>query len=450
MGEFPVVARAIFVTLIFFQASVLAARFPACEARGELVRFTVFLILMGLRLAVPASSPLFTGISVAIIWAAGAHLAALLENPLRNVWGAANATFLLILSFASILGYRATVPFAAFYALFSGILLCYPMALLADVTRGSRRGIHILLLVSGTLSFLAGAGEAVLCFLGRPFADFGSWTISFISICTGWLVFQEGYLQKSGRRAFIGRETIMRAAYARLLETENALVLQDRLIVSGLLAMGAAHEFKNVLAHIQATAESALADGGIEHKNRCLRLLAEHADTGGRAAADFLVRFSREGREEARPLDVSELIGGFAKTARAGLRADGVLMRSEVQNGLKVIGRRGEVEQVLLNLAVNAVECFKRRRIDGQRTIEIVCRGLQEAVLIEVRDNAGGVPSDAAEKLFQISPSDSGNTGLGLYLSRSLAERNGGSLTYVSLDGGSCFRLTLPYPPVTT
>jgi len=450
MGELPVQARTVFAALIAFQVAALAARLPSCTARAELLRFAVFLVLLGLRLVVPLGSPLLNGLSVCIIWAAGEHLAALLEHPLRRVWSIANAAFLAILLFTSFLQFGPTLPFAAFYSFFSGVLLWYPIALLAGVTRKSRRAIHALLLASGALSFAAGAAEAVYSILGRPFADFGSWTICIISLCTGFLVFHEGYLQKSGQSGFLGQESVMKAAYARLLRTENALVLQDRLIVSGLVAMGAAHEFKNVLAHVKATAESALARSDVGHKNKCLELLLEHAETGGRAAADFLVRFSREGREEARALDAAELIGGFARMTRAGLRSAGILLRSEVQSGLTVMARRGEIEQVLLNLAGNASGSFTRSGFEGPREIEIECHGLPEAVVIEVRDNAGGVTREAAGKLFQISPSDSGNTGLGLYLSRSLAEQNGGTLTYAPLDGGSCFRLTLPYPPSST
>ncbi len=450
MGELPAQVRTVCAALIAFQVALLAARLPSCTARAELVRFAVFLVLLGLRLTVPAGSPIMNGLSVCIIWAAGEHLAALLEHPLRRAWSIANAAFLAVLLFASFLQFGPTLPFAAFYSFFSGVLLGYPLYLLAGVTRRSRRGIHALLLASGALSFAAGAAEAVFSILGRPFADFGSWTVCGISLFTGYLVFHEGYLQTSGKGGFLVQESVMKAAYARLLRTENALVLQDRLIVSGLLAMGAAHEFKNVLAHVKATAESALSRNDVGHKNTCLKLLLEHAETGGRAAADFLVRFSREGREEAKALDAGELIGGFARMSRAGLRTAGILLRSEVQAGLTVMARRGEIEQVLLNLAGNASESFARSGFDGPREIAIDCHGLPEAVVIEVRDNAGGVAPEAAGKLFQISPSDSGNTGLGLYLSRSLAEQNGGSLTYVPLEGGSCFRLTLPYPPSST
>jgi hypothetical protein len=203
MGELPAQARTVFTALIAFQVAALAARLPSCTARAELVRFAVFLVLLGFRLVVPAGSPLFSGISVCIIWAAGEHLAALLEHPLRRAWFIANAAFLAILLFASFLQFGPTLPFAAFYSFFSGVLLLYPIALLAGVARRSRRVIHALLLASGALSFVAGAAEAVFSILGRPFADFGAWTVCIISLCTGYLVFHEGYLQKSGQGGFL-------------------------------------------------------------------------------------------------------------------------------------------------------------------------------------------------------------------------------------------------------
>ncbi len=450
MYDIPSVLRLLFAGLILFQITVLAARFFSCESRGELVRFAVFLIFLGLRIVMTPASPAFPGISVCVIWAAGTHLSGAGRSALRRAWTPAGAVFLFVLVFASLLGYGRSAPFTAFFAFFSGLFLCYPIALLASIVRETRRALHVFLLISVGLTLAAGAGEAALSFMGLPFADLASWAISLLTLCTAWLVFQEGYLLRTGRRGFPGVEPL-KAAYARILATENALVIQDRLIVTGLLAMGAAHEFKNVLAHVRATAESALENPSQDHKDACLRLLAEHADAGGRAAVDFLVRFSREGREEAKPLDAAELLAGFAKTARAGLRSAGIILKTEAQNGIRLMGRRREIEQILMNLSGNAADCFKRGGGREPRIIELACRSLAEAAVIEIRDNAGGVPPACIEKLFQISSSDSGSTGLGLYLSRSLAERNGGSLAYVPVDDGSCFRLTLPVanPPTS-
>jgi signal transduction histidine kinase len=120
-----------------------------------------------------------------------------------------------------------------------------------------------------------------------------------------------------------------------------------------------------------------------------------------------------------------------------------VLLRGELTPRLCTLVRPGEVEQVLFNLIRNALEGFRRGSREGEKTVSLVLHGTEEAVVVDVIDNAGGVPEQAAGKLFQINPASTG-TGLGLYISRSLAERSGGTLVYEPRPGGSCFRLTLP------
>ena len=61
-----------------------------------------------------------------------------------------------------------------------------------------------------------------------------------------------------------------------------------------------------------------------------------------------------------------------------------------------------------------------------------------------MRDNAGGVPSSLVPGLFTPSFLGESGTGLGLYLSRSLARENGGALEHSPVQGGSIFRLTFP------
>jgi len=76
--------------------------------------------------------------------------------------------------------------------------------------------------------------------------------------------------------------------------------------------------------------------------------------------------------------------------------------------------------------------------------VRIVAREEGRRAVVEVIDNAGGVAAAQASKLFRLGRSPRGGTGVGLYLARSLAERNGGSLAYHPADGGSRFTLELP------
>jgi signal transduction histidine kinase len=110
-----------------------------------------------------------------------------------------------------------------------------------------------------------------------------------------------------------------------------------------------------------------------------------------------------------------------------------------------MIGDPGQIRQILWNLLTNAVEAC------GEAPAEIAIRVKQAGryACIEVEDNGGGIAPEIKDKLMEqgISTKPSG-LGLGLYLSRRLAEANGGSLDYESEPGRSTrFRLQLPAAP---
>ena len=83
-----------------------------------------------------------------------------------------------------------------------------------------------------------------------------------LSLCLGWLVFQEGYPSRAGWRGRLAalelQEKLPHAAFAQVLDHETALARQDRLVAAGLLVLGVAHEFKNTLSYIRAVAETGL------------------------------------------------------------------------------------------------------------------------------------------------------------------------------------------------
>ncbi|HYE78611.1 MAG TPA: ATP-binding protein [bacterium] len=104
-----------------------------------------------------------------------------------------------------------------------------------------------------------------------------------------------------------------------------------------------------------------------------------------------------------------------------------------------------QVEQILTNLVLNAGSAMKGR---GQLTVGLVHRPGSGDVAVEVRDSGPGVPPADAAHLFTpfFSTKRVGEgTGLGLYVSRAIAQKLGGWLEYVE-DGrpGACFQLTLP------
>lgn len=240
------------------------------------------------------------------------------------------------------------------------------------------------------------------------------------------------------------RDRLTNEIFARLLEKENALARQNRLVASGLLAVGAAHEFKNMLAHVRTTAEFGLGQGDAGRKDECFRLLLQHAEAGRDTTISLLENISRDGREEPRIIDAARDLAGFFRMVRAAYRGDGILIEADLAPGIRFRCRRDEVEQVLLNLVRNAAEIYRASPPDGEWVISVAARRQEEMAVLEVKDRAGGVPADAAHRLFTTSFTRTGGTGLGLSISRSLALQNEGSLEYEPVEGGSIFRLAFP------
>jgi signal transduction histidine kinase len=126
-------------------------------------------------------------------------------------------------------------------------------------------------------------------------------------------------------------------------------------------------------------------------------------------------------------------------------RHAGVRLLVEGGDGLDVRARPGEIAQVLLNVVRNALDGFVRRGTGaGEHLVRLVVRVDGHRVIVETIDNAGGVSPGQVPRLFRLGLSTRGSTGVGLYLARCLAERNGGTLDYRRADGGSCFTLALP------
>ena len=141
---------------------------------------------------------------------------------------------------------------------------------------------------------------------------------------------------------------------------------------------------------------------------------------------------------EARDLSVP------IRRAGTALRGEGIIITMDFETGAVFRARRFDVEQIVLNLIHNSAESYRGCPGEEEKLIAINAWTEEEWAIIEVRDAAGGVEESFRHRLFTLSASGSGGTGLGLYMSRNLALANGGSLDYRPLDGGSAFRLALP------
>jgi signal transduction histidine kinase len=263
----------------------------------------------------------------------------------------------------------------------------------------------------------------------------------------------------SAKESEIGRrrkaEDELRAANAstegKLEETRKSLLLAERRATLGTLAGGVGHELRNI-AQIQVAAidELLAALSSNEDVTALVRTLlpdlervAEHITEHGKR----LMQLARPGPDHVGPIDLNTVV----EDVIAMLRGAGKVRRLEVviQVGpepLIVTVNRTRIEQILVNLVVNAVDAIGEN--NGTITVDVHPSTDGKRVVCEVSDTGNGISPEDLTKIFQpfftTKPEDKG-TGLGLPVARGIVESYGGTLVATSTVGvGTTFTFDLP------
>ena len=146
-------------------------------------------------------------------------------------------------------------------------------------------------------------------------------------------------------------------------------------------------------------------------------------------------------------LDINHKIMEVLALTEHELRSHDIVLRTELDRTLpRVAGDRVQLQQVLLNLIVNAVEAMSAVH-DRSRELTIVSRqDGSNAVLVEVRDSGNGLDAQRAEQVFEaFYTTKAEGIGIGLSISRSIIEAHGGRLwASANAPHGAVFRFSLP------
>lgn len=235
---------------------------------------------------------------------------------------------------------------------------------------------------------------------------------------------------------------------------EAQLVQAQKMEAIGRLAGGVAHDFNNLLTVITGFAQLALLEDN-PARNGLEQILQASERAAGLTRQ--LLAFSRQQAMETRVFDLNQLVRDIERMLRRLIGED-IEVKTELTPGpLLVRADSGQIEQVLLNLAVNSRDAMpnggiiaistKHRILDADLAkVHGVEPGSYCAVAVS--DNGSGIPQDVLPHIFEpfytTKPAGKG-TGLGLSTAYGIAQQSGGALSaYSEPEVGTTITLLLP------
>jgi C4-dicarboxylate-specific signal transduction histidine kinase len=227
------------------------------------------------------------------------------------------------------------------------------------------------------------------------------------------------------------------------------LIQQNRQAALGEMFDHIAHQWKQPLnsiaviiqalgsisAHEQVTSKDIL-----ETVDNIMDMVAHMAQT-----VDVFRNFYKPDKERSAFL-VKDSIDKALTFVMPVFRRYGIEVDLDADAQLSAFGYPKEYAQVLLNILANAKDAFAERGVKNPR-ISIKAFADGDNTVVTITDNAGGIPDESIETIFDLyftTKESSGGTGIGLYMSKNIIEKNmGGILTISNIDNGAQFRIEL-------
>jgi PAS domain S-box-containing protein len=251
---------------------------------------------------------------------------------------------------------------------------------------------------------------------------------------------------KEGAR--IGRLIILDDVTERE-DLERRLVQADKLSSIGLLAAGVAHEVNTPLAVISTYAQMlAKQVHGDEQKSKLLDKIAKQTFRASEIV-NSLLNFSRTSSTEFEPLDLNKVLKETASLLEHQFDMHRIAIETSLADNLPLIrGNNSKLQQVFLNLFLNARDAMSDLAPGQPRRLSVVTQADGQGVQVEIRDSGPGIPRDLLTRIFDPFFTTKGarkGTGLGLSISYGIVEEHGGAIEAESSpSGGAVFRLEFP------
>ena len=239
-------------------------------------------------------------------------------------------------------------------------------------------------------------------------------------------------------------------AEEQLRDTRAELAHVARVTTMGELAASIAHEVNQPLGAIVGNADICLHWLNEENVDLVqMRAALEDIASDGQRASEVISRIRslvKKHVPEKSRLNLSDLAGEVISLINHEAQRQQVSVHSALTESLPaVLGDRVQLQQVLLNLMMNAIEAMSE--VDtSRRALTVRTEICATGVMAAVSDHGPGVDATQAKQIFKpFHTTKSGGMGMGLAISRSIIESHGGKLwVEPNAPGGATFKFTLP------
>ncbi|HEX4409671.1 MAG TPA: PAS domain-containing protein [Xanthobacteraceae bacterium] len=271
---------------------------------------------------------------------------------------------------------------------------------------------------------------------------------------TRWLawhaVFDRGCIYAVGRDI-----TNIREAQQELNKLQRTLAHVSRMDTIGAMTASIAHEIRQPLAVIVANANAGTrwlnrTEPNLQEVQDALAAIAKEGHRIDEVISSIRAMFGKDDRD-AGPVDVRALIADILALVQAELRSHNVALREDLPDELPLArGERVQLQQVLLNLVMNAIEAMNAvTDRERQLTISASVKASKEIEVV-VEDTGCGIDPANADRIFDTFFTTKGRgMGVGLAICRSIAEAHGGRIWALPRENfGTAFHLTVPIQAV--
>jgi two-component system NtrC family sensor kinase len=216
----------------------------------------------------------------------------------------------------------------------------------------------------------------------------------------------------------------------------KAAMQSERLAALGQLAAGIGHEINNPLQNIlslSALIDSYLKDTQDDEIREDVRLLQQEGKRCARIVQGIL-NFAREKDLRYQRFNLGQLLEDTLVLMKHQLETSGIRLELEIDEGLEIDGDPNQLQQVLVNLILNAIQASGS---DNNLTVKTYPEG--ETVHIEIIDQGPGIPEEQLPKVFNpfyTTKTEGNGTGLGLSVSYGIVKKHNGQISLENVNGG--------------